>query len=149
MQLSTILYWESQAFLFSQSVLRYSEHLIFKLQKDKQEKIIVINSTNMVNIIIYLKEKYDAKELVTTLLKEKLIASASIDLNNVSHTLERNEIIENVFNVITAQSKSLLFNEIVDFVEKRFEEKIPINSIPIIGSNSVFNEIIFNKTLKV
>ena len=104
---------------------------------------------NMVNIIIYLKEKYDAKELVTTLLKEKLIASASIDLNNVSHTLERNEIIENVFNVITAQSKSLLFNEIVDFVEKRFVEKIPINSIPIIGSNRVFNEIIFNKTLKV
>ena len=145
MQLSTILYWESQAFLFSQSVLRYSEHLIFKLLKDKQSKIVIAAS----GMLIYLKEKYDAKELITTLLKEKLIASASIDLNNVSHTLERNEIIENVFNIITAQSNSLLFNEIVDFVEKRFDEKIPINSIPIIGSNRVFNESIFNKTLKV
>ena len=132
MQLTTILYWESQAFLFSQSVLRYSEHLIFKLLKDKQEKVIVINSTNMVNIIIYLKEKYDAKELITTLLKEKLIASASIDLNNVSHTLERNEIIENVFNIITAQSKSLLFNEIVDFVEKRFDKKYLSTLFPLL-----------------
>lgn len=103
----------------------------------------------MVNIIIYLKEKYDAKELVKTLLKEKFIASATIDFNNVSHTLENNEITENVYNVITAQSKSLLFTEIVDFIKNKFDEKIPINSIPIIGSNRVFNEFIFNKTLKV
>jgi len=131
--------------LFSQSVLRYSEHLIFKLLKDKQEKVIVINSTNMVNIS---ERKIRCKRIGNNAIKRK-INSVSVDLNNVSHTLERNEIIENVFNVITAQSKSLLFNEIVDFVEKRFEEKIPINSIPIIGSNRVFNEIIFNKTLKV
>lgn len=103
----------------------------------------------MVNIIIYLKEKYDAKELVKSLLKEKLIASATIDLNNVSHTFESGEIKEKVYNVITAQSKALLFTEIVGFIEKQLGENIPINSIPIIGSNRVFNDIIFNKTLKV
>lgn len=103
----------------------------------------------MVNIVIYLKEKYDAKDVVKSLLKEKLIASASIDLNNVSYTLENDELIENVYTVITVQSKSLLFSEIVNFIENKFEEQILINSIPIIGSNTVFNDFVAGKTLKV
>ena len=99
--------------------------------------------------MVYLSEKYDAKELVVSLLKEKLIASATIDFNNVSYIYEEEIIKENVYNVITAQSKSLLFSNIVKFIEDRYEDTISINAIPIISSNTTFNEIVFDKTLKV
>ena len=38
----------------------------------------------MVNVLIYLKKEDSAKELVKYLLEEKLIASATIDENNIS-----------------------------------------------------------------
>lgn len=103
----------------------------------------------MVNIVIYLNDRFDSNELVRSLLTEKLIASATIDLNNTSYVFENNEIKENVYSVITAQSKSLLFTEIVRYIENRYDEKIPINSTPIIGSNRAFNDFIFNKTIKI
>jgi len=64
----------------------------------------------MVNIIIYLKKEHCAKELVRHLFEEKLIASATIDENNISYTLENSILIGEVFSIITAQSKSFLFN---------------------------------------
>jgi uncharacterized protein involved in tolerance to divalent cations len=67
----------------------------------------------MVNIIIYLKKEHSAKELVKSLLEEKLIASATIDENNISYKLENSIFSEEVISVITAQSKSLLFSDIV------------------------------------
>ena len=65
----------------------------------------------MVNVVIYLKEEFDAKELVHYLLNEKLIASASIDENNVLYELVDGCYTEKVFSVITSQSKSLLFSD--------------------------------------
>ena len=44
----------------------------------------------MVNIVIYLKQEFDAMELVKSLLTEKLVASASIDINNASYKMENN-----------------------------------------------------------
>ena len=67
----------------------------------------------MINVIIYLKKQHKAKELVKHLLTEKLIASASIDENNISYRMEENIVVEEVNDVITAQSKSLLFTEIL------------------------------------
>ncbi len=73
----------------------------------------------MVNVLIYLKKEDSAKELVKYLLEEKLIASATIDENNISYKLENSLFSEEVFSVITAQSKSLLFSEIVRTVEAK------------------------------
>ena len=101
----------------------------------------------MVNIIIYLKKEHNAKELVKFLLSEKLIASASIDENNISYKLENSSISEEVFSVITAQSKSLLFSEIVKAVEAKIGEDTPIISTPIVASNKIFDDTVRAKTI--
>ena len=101
----------------------------------------------MVNVFIYLKNTQNAKELVELLLVEKLIASATIDENNISYKMAQEKIIENVYSVITAQSKSLLLPEIIKVIEAKYGEDIPINSSPIVGSNNAFLETILTKTI--
>lgn len=101
----------------------------------------------MVNIIIYLKKEQNAKELVKHLLTEKLIGTASIDSNNVSYELENNAFVEKIYSVITAQSKALLFNEVVAATAKYIGEEIPINATPIVATNQLFDAFIRNKTI--
>jgi uncharacterized protein involved in tolerance to divalent cations len=103
----------------------------------------------MINVIIYLKKQHNAKELVKYLLTEKLIASASIDESNVSYRIVNDAFVEEVHNVITAQSKSLLFIEILKAVRKNIGEEVPINSTPIVGVNRIFDEIIRTNTLPI
>lgn len=93
----------------------------------------------MVNMIIYLKKEYNPKELVKDFLEEKLIASATIDEYNISYEMNDNGFLEQLFNVITSQSKALLFYEVISFVEKEYVHEIPINSTPIVSSNEFFN----------
>jgi uncharacterized protein involved in tolerance to divalent cations len=101
----------------------------------------------MINVLIYLKQKHDSKQLVATLLTEKLIASASIDQNNVSYKLTDGLLSEEIYSVITAQSKSLLLNDIIKKVDELIGEEVPVNSIPIVGSNKAFDNSIRSKTL--
>lgn len=101
----------------------------------------------MINVLIYLKQKHDPKELVGKLLTEQLIASASIDQNNVSYKLIDGLISEEVYNVITAQSKSLLLNDIIKRVDEIIDEEVPVNSIPIVGSNRAFDQAVRSKTI--
>jgi hypothetical protein len=103
----------------------------------------------MVNVIIYLKKGHNPKELVKFLLVEKLIASASIDENNISYELGDAGFSEVMCSVITSQSKALLFNRIVKAVEEKIGEETPINSTPIIGSNKTFDNNIMAKTIQV
>jgi uncharacterized protein involved in tolerance to divalent cations len=103
----------------------------------------------MVNVIIHLNANQNAKELVKFLLTERLIASASIDENNVSYKFENGALLEDTYCVITAQSKSLLFNDIVKVVEERFGEETLINSIPIVSSNKIFNDEIRSRTIPI
>lgn len=103
----------------------------------------------MVNVIIYLKNKHDAKELVKSLLKEKLIASASIDENNISYKIERESFVEDVYSIITAQTKALLFKELVNAIETAIGEEVPINSIPIVSSNRIFDDMVRSKTIQI
>ncbi|WP_396175198.1 hypothetical protein [Flavobacterium sp.] len=101
----------------------------------------------MINVVIYLKKHHHSKELVKHLLAERLIASASIDENNVSYRMEDDAFVEDVNNVITAQSKSLLFTEILKAVRYKIGEEVPINAVPIMGVNRIFDEIIRGGTL--
>jgi uncharacterized protein involved in tolerance to divalent cations len=103
----------------------------------------------MVNVRIYLKQEHNAKELVQLLLENKLIASASIDQNNVLYNLENNEVTEHIYTVITSQSKSLLFKDIVEKVESHLGEQPPIHCTPIVASNKVFDDSIRSKTKKI
>ncbi len=103
----------------------------------------------MVNITIYLKKEYDAKEIVMFLLEKKLIASFTLDINNVSYKLENGVLTELVYNVITSQSKSLLFNDILKALESKTGEETLVISTPIVGSSKVFDELIKRNTLPV
>ena len=103
----------------------------------------------MVNVIIYLKKEHDAKEVVKFLLEKKLIASASIDENNVSYKLENDQFSEVVYSVITSQSKSLLFSEIVKALEAKTGEDTAIISVPIVASNKIFDDTIRSSTMLI
>lgn len=100
----------------------------------------------MINVIIYLNKEHNPIELVKFLLTEKLISSATIDNNNLSYSLSDSEFIEEVYNVITAQSKSLLFNNLVYAIEKKIGQEIPICSTPIVGSNRIFDDTLRTHT---
>lgn len=100
----------------------------------------------MINVTIYLTKNHNAKELIKFLLTEKLISSASIDENNISYKLVDTNFVEDINTVITAQSKSLLFTEILKAVRKNIEEEVPINATPIVGVNRIFDEIIRTNT---
>jgi uncharacterized protein involved in tolerance to divalent cations len=103
----------------------------------------------VINIIIYLKKEHDPSHLVEKLLRKKLIANASIDENNESFTIENDELIKVTYSVITAKTKSLLFNQITDFVETEIGTNVLINSVPIVASNKVFNDLILSKIIKI
>ena len=103
----------------------------------------------MINIVIYLKQEQNPALLVEKLLRKKLIANASIDENNESFTLENDLIVKKTFSVITAKTKSLLFNDITNFIESELGSKILINSVPIVASNKTFDDLIKEKIIKI
>lgn len=102
----------------------------------------------MVNIIIYLQKEIEPQKLVFDLLKNKLIANASIDINNVSYRIENEAIVKNENTVITAQTKAMLFSLIEKFINEHYGENVIIYSLPITQANESFGTLIRTKTLK-
>ena len=103
----------------------------------------------MVNIIIYLSKNHPAQELVNELLLEGLIANASIDVDNISYKKEQEGIVQSVNTVITCQTKSMLFPLIEKLIQEKHGEEIQVYSLPIIQSNSTFDKMIRNRTIKI
>jgi uncharacterized protein involved in tolerance to divalent cations len=103
----------------------------------------------MVNVIIYLKKEFEAEELVCFLLTEKLIATASIDENNISYKIHNGNIHKEVYSVITAKTKAVLLNTIIKVVEERIGVDVLINSTPIAGSNKIFDELVRENTIQI
>jgi hypothetical protein len=93
-----------------------------------------------------LRTEHDPKKMVELLLSEGLIATASIDMNNISYKMKNGIICEEEYNVITAQTKALLFSAIVEVAEREIGESISINSVPIVGANGFFNESVARLT---
>jgi|LakMenE01Jun11ns_1017448.scaffolds.fasta_scaffold9209483_1 uncharacterized protein involved in tolerance to divalent cations len=103
----------------------------------------------MINMIVYLKKQHNPAELIEHLLREELIATATIDENNISYSMNNGVVEQEVNYVITMQTKALLFNEIVKIVEMKFGQDTPINSVPIVSTNRMFEETIRSKTKKI
>lgn len=76
-----------------------------------------------------------------------MIASASIDKNNISYRISEFGFSEELYDIITAQSKSILFNDIVKVVEGKIGKETPIKATPIVGSNKMIDESIKSKIL--
>jgi uncharacterized protein involved in tolerance to divalent cations len=103
----------------------------------------------MVNVLIYLNSQTNPEELVELLLKSKLIAKATIDTDNESFELYNGEIITRKYSIVTIQTKSLLFTQIVKLVEENYSANIPIYSLPITQSNHWFDEFVRKQTVKI
>jgi len=103
----------------------------------------------MVNVVIYIDDSVDPKTIVTGLFEKKLIAKASIDFDNKVFLMDHGSLIEMKNSVITCQTKSLLFNDIVRYVKDTFSERIKICSLPIIAANKAFEDQIVKATLKI
>lgn len=103
----------------------------------------------MVNVIIYLKKEFDAEELVGFLLTEKLIATASIDENNISYRIDNDQLHKEIYSVITAKSKAVLLNHIIKATEEKIGVEVLINSTPIVGSNKLFDDLVSEHTKRI
>ncbi|MCU0360442.1 MAG: divalent cation tolerance protein CutA [Bacteroidia bacterium] len=103
----------------------------------------------MINVFIYVKNEEEAKLLAAELLQNKLVAHISIDFNNHVYSAFNGEFTEEINCLITAQTKALLFQEILDHVEKRLLNHVKIYSAPIAQCNSHFSEIIRSRTKTV
>jgi uncharacterized protein involved in tolerance to divalent cations len=100
----------------------------------------------MINLVIYLDRLNEAKDLVTLLLKEGLIANASIDHDNVSYRMQDGELQKTVNSVITAQTRSMLFLGITKLIEEHYGEHVPVYSMPITQANASFDQLIRDHT---
>jgi len=103
----------------------------------------------MINVYIYLDSQKDVHQLVTGLMDQDLVAHASIDKDNHSFIKSDGKIMEQTNFVITGQSKALLFDEIVKYVEGHTKESVKIYSLPITQCNENFSDIIRNNTKKI
>lgn len=103
----------------------------------------------MVNVVIYIDNSLDPKLIISGLYDKKLIAKASIDFNNKVFLMDNGELVESLNSVITCQTKSLLFTDIVRYIKEEFGENIKVCSLPIIASNKAFEDQIVNSTLKI
>jgi uncharacterized protein involved in tolerance to divalent cations len=103
----------------------------------------------MVNVLIYLHSQKDAMQLVELLLHEKLIAKATIDKHNQSFELKDGKVKIKTYNIVTIQTKSMLFTKISKIVENEFSPETPIYSLPITQSNSWFDDFVRKQTIKI
>lgn len=103
----------------------------------------------MINLIIYLDKKHDATRLVNLLLQEELVANASIDIDNISYRVENNQIVQSTNNVITAQTKALLFSLIEKLIKEKYGDDTSIYSLPITQANYYFDMFIRSNTKKI
>jgi uncharacterized protein involved in tolerance to divalent cations len=103
----------------------------------------------MINVYLYLDNNKDAQELAKALLKAKLVGHVSIDSNNKTLLNVDGHVIEQISSLITAQTKAMLFNSILDYVSTNYHDTIKIFSVPITQCNDVFGNIIREETEKV
>jgi len=103
----------------------------------------------MINVFIYVNKEEEARSLALALLEKKLVANISIDFNNHVYSAFNGELQEEVNCLLTAQTKALLFREILDEVQNRLQDHVKIYSAPITQCNDHFSELIRTRTKAV
>ncbi|MDI9341543.1 MAG: hypothetical protein QM534_13315 [Sediminibacterium sp.] len=100
----------------------------------------------MINLYIAHPSEKVARNMAGDLLKNKLVSRLSIDYQNHVFELQDEVVVESVICLITAQTKALLFNEIVQFIHSKYGEDTPVYSVPITQSFEAFTRQIREKT---
>ena len=101
----------------------------------------------MITAYIHLEDQSKAKEIAKELLINKMAAEVSIDFDNhVFRLNEKEEMEEIVTTLITAYTKAILFEDLINFVYTKFGNNITIYSVPITQGNLTLSDKIRNKT---
>jgi len=105
----------------------------------------------MVNIIIYLENEMRTKatQLGHDLMKSEFVAIASIDEDNSYFIQKKEKVEKTIHTLITAQTKSLMFTEIVENIEKNVGSDVLLFSVPLTQMNEQFNKYIKSRTKKI
>lgn len=103
----------------------------------------------MINVFIYVNKEEEARKLALTLLEKQLVAHISIDFNNHVYSAFNGQLKEEVNCLLTAQTKALLFQEILDEVKTRLSDHVKIYSAPITQCNDHFSDLIRKQTRAV
>ncbi len=100
----------------------------------------------MINVFIYVEKEEEARTLALVLLQKRLVAHISIDFNNHVYSAFNDELKEDINCLLTAQTKALLFEDILQVVQERLHDHVKIYSAPITQCNNHFSELIRKKT---
>jgi|GEM_PF-888302 hypothetical protein len=102
----------------------------------------------MVNIVVYLESQHDPAELIKELLEQNLVATVSVDRDNIFYMNKWGKPEMLIHTVITMQTRALLFNEICRVITARFGDHVHIHSTPIVAANSSFEHLIKSNTME-
>lgn len=83
---------------------------------------------------------------MANLLTLKLVAHASVDRDNNSYTLIDGQVKKETHYLITAQTRALLFTEVVKEVKLRTADDVKVYSVPITQCTESFSEFIRQQT---
>lgn len=88
----------------------------------------------MMSLTIIAKDTRQAEEVAMYLVKEKLVIEANVIENSSCFRLENNqEVVKSSTAVLICTTKSLLFNQIDEYLKGMYGEDMPeMYSVPII-----------------
>jgi uncharacterized protein involved in tolerance to divalent cations len=97
----------------------------------------------MIQITLYTDTEEMAKSIGESLLKNKLVAYISIDMNNHFYTIDKdNQLVAESHSVLKAMTRALLFAKVEEHIQNHFGEHIKIFATPIALSNQDFSNYI-------
>jgi uncharacterized protein involved in tolerance to divalent cations len=99
----------------------------------------------MIQITIYINTEAEAKEIGESLLKNKLTAYISIDIDNHFYTIDKNNsVVEEKHAVLKVITRALLFEKIETHIHQYFKKHIKLYAVPISQSNKEFSDYIMH-----
>jgi len=103
----------------------------------------------MIVLNIFSKSKTQIEEVVTYLLKEKMISHANIDWDRNRYFNENGMIIKRKVHLLNCITKALLFTEIDNYLREKFPSETPeIFSTPIVNIDFDLAQKVINQTVK-
>jgi uncharacterized protein involved in tolerance to divalent cations len=97
----------------------------------------------MIQITIYINTEAEAKKIGESLLKNKLTAYISIDIDNNFYTVDKNNsVVVEKHAVLKVITRALLFDKIEAHIHQYFKKHIKLYAVPISQSNKEFSDYI-------
>jgi uncharacterized protein involved in tolerance to divalent cations len=104
----------------------------------------------MVQVTILSRDKNIIEDIAVFLLKEKLIIKANIDWDRNRYAYEKEVIVKQKVQILTCISKSLLFNDISNYLHHQFPIETPeIYSTAIVNMDWQLSQLLIEQIKKI